>query len=151
MKTYSGYIESLEENQIFVFGSNPEGRHGGGTARIAYTKYGAVYGKGRGLQGQSYALVTKNLSPGFREESTGITYHSHGYRSVLTPQIIENIRELYETARSMPDKEFLVAYTTGFNLNGYSGEEMASMFSAIEIPDNVVFNEDLAKLMKVDV
>ena len=35
MKFYIGNIESLAENEIFVFGSNPEGRHGAGTAKIA--------------------------------------------------------------------------------------------------------------------
>ena len=35
IKTYEGYVTSLEEHQVFCYGSNPEGRHGAGTARIA--------------------------------------------------------------------------------------------------------------------
>ena len=51
MKTYKGLIGSLEEHQVFVFGSNPEGRHGAGTAKIVLDHYGAKYGVGRGLHG----------------------------------------------------------------------------------------------------
>lgn len=34
-----GYIEP-DEKTIFVFGSNPEGRHGAGSAKIALNKFG---------------------------------------------------------------------------------------------------------------
>ena len=51
-------ITELKENEIFVFGSNIHGMHGGGAARIAYQKFGAEMGNGEGLQGQSYALPT---------------------------------------------------------------------------------------------
>ena len=50
---------------IFVFGSNLAGRHGKGAAKFAVDNYGAIYGQGEGLQGNSYALPTKdeNLRP----------------------------------------------------------------------------------------
>ncbi len=48
---------------IFVFGSNREGRHGKGAALEARNKWGAIYGKPYGLQGRSYAIVTKELRP----------------------------------------------------------------------------------------
>lgn len=50
---------------IFVFGSNLAGRHGKGAASFAMERYGAIYGQGVGLQGQSYAIPTKdgNLKP----------------------------------------------------------------------------------------
>lgn len=51
-------ITSLLENEIFVFGSNLEGSHGGGAARLAYERFGAVWGLGTGIQGQSYAIPT---------------------------------------------------------------------------------------------
>ena len=47
-------ITKLPENSIFVFGSNTAGRH----AKYAKLHFGAEYGKGVGLQGQSYALPT---------------------------------------------------------------------------------------------
>lgn len=61
MKTYKGLIEKLEPNQIFVFGSNIEGLHGAGTARLCLNKYGAKWGQASGLQGRSYGLITTDL------------------------------------------------------------------------------------------
>ncbi len=51
-------ITELKPNEIFVFGSNLAGAHGGGAARLAYECFGAVWGQGVGLQGQSYAIPT---------------------------------------------------------------------------------------------
>ena len=52
------HITSLQSDEIFVFGSNLGGHHGGGAARVALNKFGATYGQGIGLQGQSYAIPT---------------------------------------------------------------------------------------------
>lgn len=49
-------ISSLKADEVFVFGSNLDGRHGGGAARAAVNKFGAIWGQGVGLQGQSYAI-----------------------------------------------------------------------------------------------
>ncbi len=57
-RTTPEFITSLEPNEIFVFGSNLKGMHGGGAAYIAYRKFGAIMGQGVGLQGQSYAIPT---------------------------------------------------------------------------------------------
>ena len=46
-------ILELKENEIFVFGSNLAGSHGGGAARLAYERFGAVWGEGFGLHGQT--------------------------------------------------------------------------------------------------
>lgn len=150
MRYYKGLIKELKENQVFVFGSNPEGRHGAGTAKIAVDKFGAIYGKGRGLQGQSYALPTKNLTEGYYEANTGITYLNKGYKSLSEKQIKENILELYTLASITPKKEFLIAYTAeGYNLNGYSGKEMAEMFlKQYQIPKNIIFNESFKKIIQ---
>lgn len=51
-------ITSLDQDDVFVFGSNLQGSHGGGAARTALKKFGAVMGQGVGLQGQSYAIPT---------------------------------------------------------------------------------------------
>lgn len=51
-------ITVLGENEIFVFGSNLEGRHAGGAAHLAHRSFGAVMGQGIGLQGNSYAIPT---------------------------------------------------------------------------------------------
>ena len=54
----SSRITHLAPNEIFVFGSNLQGAHGGGAARFAYEHFGAVWGQGVGLFGQSYAIPT---------------------------------------------------------------------------------------------
>lgn len=51
-------ISELKEKEIFVFGSNLAGSHGGGAAHLAYNRFGAIWGQGVGLQGQSYAIPT---------------------------------------------------------------------------------------------
>ena len=44
MKTYKGNI-TPEPGTIFVFGSNPEGVHGAGSAKVARLQFGAIYGR----------------------------------------------------------------------------------------------------------
>lgn len=51
-------ITKLGQDDIFVFGSNLEGQHAGGAAKVAYDKFGAEWGNGVGPQGQSYAIPT---------------------------------------------------------------------------------------------
>lgn len=51
-------IDTLATNEVFVFGSNLAGHHIGGAARVAMEKFGAIWGCGDGLQGQSYAIPT---------------------------------------------------------------------------------------------
>ena len=136
MKTYTGYIKHLEDNQIFVFGSNPQGFHGAGTALLALQKFGAKYGQGYGFQGQSYAIATKDL----RKDT---------HPSISKEQIIHQIRVLYGIAYIMPEYEFVIAYTgNGKNLNGYTPEEMAEMFAYIQPPENIVFEDEFRKLVE---
>lgn len=146
-------ITKLELNYVFVFGSNPEGRHGAGAAKAAL-QFGAKYGIGRGLQGQTYALVTKNLKEGFVEklaDGTTKTYHKAGYRSISKENLIENIKEFYDCAEQNKHLKFFVVYKADSkNLNGYSSKEMFEMLTSYKIPDNVylhssfrVFEEEI--------
>ena len=48
MRIASNHIVTLQPHEIFVFGSNLAGQHGGGAARLAYQKFGAVWGQGVG-------------------------------------------------------------------------------------------------------
>jgi hypothetical protein len=150
MEYYTGLIRTLKENEIFVFGSNPQGRHGAGAAKIAKDNYGAIYGKGRGIQGNSYALVTKNLTPGYIEKNTGIMYPISGAKSVLEYQIIENIKELYDYAILHPKNKLFIAYTNnGYNLNGYSSSKLFEMFYVAcngNFPINIIFNDSFKEL-----
>ena len=135
MKTYKGLIKKLEKNQALLFGGNTEFRHGKGNALLAVKIAGAKYGKG-GAQGRSYCIITKNL-------------RKRKHPSVNKEFIIEQIGEFYEFAIKYWDLEFLIAYSgVGANLNGYSNQEMADMFSQFPIPDNIVFEEEFSKLLK---
>ena len=136
MRTYKNEATKLKSNQIFVFGSNTQGRHGKGSALVAKLYFGAIYGKAYGLQGQSYAIVTKDL-----------TKKSHPSVSVLS--IIEQIKKLYEFAEKNTELDFIIAYSgIKVNLNGFSNQEMADMFSEIKIPKNIVFEYEFSKLIK---
>ena len=57
-RTTPEHITSLAADEVFVFGSNARGTHGGGAARVAFDRFGAVWGEGEGHFGQSYALPT---------------------------------------------------------------------------------------------
>ena len=138
---YEGDI-TPDDNTIFVFGSNPEGRHGAGAAKVARERFGAQYGVGEGLTGNSYALPTKDLR----------VKENKGLRSIPRETIIESIKKLYETARTMPNKQFKVAYrnTTTASLNGYTGLEMIDMFKdAGLIPNNIVFSKEWVDTGKI--
>lgn len=139
MKYYTGNI-TPEPDTIFVFGSNPEGIHGAGSAKVAKNLFGAIYGQGEGLQGSAYALPTKDLR----------VLENRGYRSISAEQITENIRKMYRCAEEHPDKKFKVAYRNQPDertLCGYSGRELMVMFKKAcdgNYPDNIYFSEEWA-------
>lgn len=136
-------ISSLKENDIFVFGSNPKGRHGFGAAKYAVDFFGAIYGQGRGLQGRSYGLITKNLNKNYYEKSTNITYRETGYKSVKKSLIYENIKELVNFAIKNEHLKFYVAYKNEYNsLNGYKPKEIIELFLLQKkLPDNIIFHD----------
>lgn len=142
---YEGEIEP-HKDVIFVFGSNLEGRHGLGAAKVAREKFGAIYGQSEGLQGNAYAIPTKDLR----------VTENKGYRSVSKEDIIKSIRTMYKSAEENFTKTYMVAYRNApdkFTLNGYRGKEMISMFiKAGSIPHNVHFSsewrEEMLKQLK---
>jgi len=135
MKTYTGVLKELPPNGVFCFGSNTQGRHGKGSALYAYLYFGAVYGEPKGKHGSSWAIITKDLTK--------------NYTPSITPgEIINGIAELYLYAFEHPELDFYVAYSgIGKNLNGYTPQEMANMFSACPRPDNIIFEEEFSKLI----
>lgn len=136
IRSYKGDITFLPNNGIFVFGSNTQGRHGKGGALTARNKFGAIYGQSHGLQGKSYAIITKNLN---------LKKHP----SVSKIDIQDQIIILYEFAKNNPDKLFFVNYKDSPNLNSYTPKEMANMFQIIDIPDNMIFEESFTKLFYI--
>ena len=149
-------VTKLDSNQIFVYDSNPQGMHGVGSGSKA-RKFGSKLGMGRGINGQTYGLITKNLTANYIEEATGIKYKREGLRSLTPEQINKNVTELYEFALNNPNKVFIVSYKNekwkeGDSkklLNGYTGEEMFSFFfNKNNIPANIVMHDSFKRLYK---
>lgn len=120
------FITELKENEIFVFGSNLQGLHGGGAARLAYEKFGAIWGQGVGLQGQSYGIPTM-----------------HGGVDAIKPYVDEFI----EFAKSHPELTFFVT-RIGCGIAGFRDEEIAPLFKeCIEI-DNVILPRSFHSILR---
>lgn len=138
-----GNITSMTGDNIFVYGANPEFRNGWGAAKTARQFGAKPYGSGRGIVGNTFGLITKNLKAGYVEKATGIKYDLEGERSVSPEMISANIDELYQCALDNPDKKFFVAYMNNSrNLNGYSPKEMWDMFTDNKyVPENIRFHE----------
>ena len=117
------FITELKENEIFVFGSNLQGMHGGGAARLAYNKFGAIWGQGVGLQGQSYGIPTM-----------------HGGVDAIKPYVDEFI----EFAKSHPEMTFLVT-RIGCGIAGFKDEEIAPLFQECIQLENVLLPESFVK------
>ena len=120
------WINSLKENEIFVFGSNLAGMHGGGAARVARLHFGAVIGKGVGMQGQSYAIPTMQ-----------------GGTDTIQPYVDEFIAY----ARQNPDKKFLVT-PIGCGIAGFEPEDIAPLFEKAKEVKNISLPESFWEVMK---
>lgn len=119
------YITELKENEVFVFGSNLNGWHEGGAAYIAQKKFGAVYGQGVGLQGQSYAIPTMQ-----------------GGVDTIKPYVDDFIT----FAKDNPDKVFLVT-PIGCGIAGFKIEEIAPLFqNAIDV-QNIILPKTFVSLI----
>jgi ADP-ribosylglycohydrolase len=119
-------ITSLAQNEVFVFGSNLQGSHGGGAAAAAVRYFGAIWGQGVGMQGQCYAIPTM-----------------HGGVDVIRPYVDEFI----EFAKGHPELTFLVT-RIGCGIAGFRDEQMAPLFAdALELP-NVVLPKSFVKVIK---
>lgn len=103
----SNYITQLAPNEVFVFGSNLQGMHGGGAARLAYREFGAEWGQGVGLFGQSYAIPTMQ-----------------GGVETIKPYVDDFI----EFAKKHSELDFLVT-EIGCGIAGFTPQEIASLFS----------------------
>ena len=112
-------IDSLKEGEIFVFGSNLQGMHGGGAAYIAMQNFGAKLGQGVGLQGQSYAIPTMQ-----------------GGVDTIRPYVDEFI----EYAKAHPHYRFLVT-RIGCGIAGFKDGEIAPLFREAVNVENIYLPE----------
>lgn len=110
----SDRIATLGENEIFVFGSNIQGSHGGGAAWFAYKNLGAEWGVGEGLTGRCYALPTME-----------------GEASMKAA-----VDHFIACTKEHPELTFLVT-AVGCGIAGYTPQEVAPLFKEALLLENV--------------
>lgn len=109
------WIDDLQENQVFVFGSNLAGMHGGGAARVARLRFGAVMGNGVGMQGRSYAIPTMQ-----------------GGTETIRPYV----NDFIAYAKEHPELTFLVT-PIGCGIAGFEPEDIAPLFEEASNVENI--------------
>jgi hypothetical protein len=119
-------ISELAEDEVFVFGSNLAGMHGGGAAATAYRCFGAVWGEGLGLYGQSYAIPTMQ-----------------GGVETIKPYV----NEFIEFAKSHPELRFFVT-KIGCGIAGFSEEEIAPLFAEAIDVKNIILPREFVEIIK---
>lgn len=120
------FIKSLKADEIFVFGSNLAGAHGGGAARIAVEDFGAIWGQGVGLQGQCYAIPTMQ-----------------GGVETIKPYVDEFI----EFAKQHK-KLFFYVTRIGCGIAGFRDEEIAPLFAKAIDVQNIALPETFVSHLK---
>ena len=110
----SDRISDLGENEIFVFGSNIQGAHGGGAAWYAHKKFGAEWGVGEGLTGRTYALPTMEGDTSLKKA----------------------VEHFIACAKAHPELTFLVT-AVGCGIAGYTPAEVAPLFREATTLENV--------------
>jgi len=118
-------ITSLMPDEVFVFGSNLAGMHGGGAAYAAFKHFGAVMGCGVGLRGQSYAIPTMQ-----------------GGVEIIKPYVDEFIA----FAKAHPELYFYVT-RIGCGIAGFKDREIAPLFSSALGVDNICLPETFVRLI----
>lgn len=119
------FISALKTNEIFVFGSNLQGIHAGGAARMARMNFGAVMGNGVGLQGQSYAIPTMQ-----------------GGTETIRPYV----DEFLTFASQHPEMHFLVT-PIGCGIAGFEPNDIAPLFKAAKNMENISLPEDFWEII----
>ncbi len=125
MRYTPDFITHLNNGEIFVFGSNLKGLHGGGAARLAYERFGAIWGQGVGLQGSCYGIPTM-----------------HGGVDAIKPYVDEFI----EFAKNHTEYTFLVT-KIGCGIAGFKEEEIAPLFGNAVSVDNIVLPESFVMFL----
>lgn len=119
-------ITHLDEDEVFVFGSNLAGNHAGGAARTALLRFGAKMGQGEGMQGQSYAIPTMQ-----------------GGVDTIKPYVDRFIDLAYEW-----DQTTFYVTRIGCGIAGFTDEEIAPLFDRAYDLYNVRLPESFARIIR---
>jgi hypothetical protein len=118
-----GTLPEVTKDYIFVFGANLRGQHGAGAAVVAKEKFGAEFGIGMGLTGNSYAIPTKD----------------RWMRSLSLVEIKHYINVFKNFTHNRPDSKFWVT-AVGCGLAGFHMSQIAPLFidanTNCNFPDN---------------
>lgn len=114
--------------RIFVFGSNEKGIHGGGAARAAREKHGAILGQGFGLQGNAWGIPTCSLP-------TGEPNHE-----IPLEKVAGYVSSSIEEWKNAPANWDFIVTQIGCGLAGWKIEEMAPLFK--DAPESCQFDTD---------
>lgn len=125
-------IQSLEEDEIFVFGSNLAGIHGAGAAKLAFDKKWIMMGEGLGLSGRAYALPTKNMQ----------------IKTLPLWKIEHYINMFISAAYDYDNLRFLVT-KIGCGLAGYSVKEIAPLFLDAAYLRNICLPKEFWEEMEI--
>ena len=119
------FVTTLNPDEVFVFGSNLQGIHAGGAARMARIHFGAEMGNGVGIQGQSYAIPTMQ-----------------GGVETIRPYVDEFIKYAAEHS----EKKFLVT-PIGCGIAGFEPEDIAPLFAAAKDIENISLPNDFWNIL----
>lgn len=119
-------IDSLQPDEVFVFGSNLAGNHLGGAAKIAHMKFGAIMGAGTGHQGQSYAIPTMQ-----------------GGVETIRPYVEE-----FTKYAQLHSELFFYVTRIGCGIAGFRDEEIAPLFATAATLGNVCLPASFASIIK---
>ena len=131
MRVSAKHIDKLEDDEVFVFGSNTEGMHAGGAARMAMN-WGAIYGKAFGLQGKTFAIPT-------------VDYTRSGKMSI--DEIKKYVDEFLDFTIKNKDKKFLVT-EIGCGIAEFKVSEIAPLFREALEYSNVYLPERFINYLK---
>lgn len=122
------WVEHLSKCEVFVFGSNIEGMHMGGAARVAYEKFGAEWGVGDGPTGRCYAIPTM-----------------HGGLEAIRPYA----EKFIAYAKTHPMNRFLLT-RVGCGIAGFKDYDIAQLFEeGLDVP-NIAYPRQWLPYMSID-
>lgn len=132
-------ITELNDNEVMVFGANAEGSHWGGAARVAYEKFGAVWGEGIGKFGRSYAIPTLI----FPTTTTGKV------TKMPIEAIDDCVKDFIKYATEHPELTFYVT-PIGCGIAGFQPEEIAPLFFDALLLENVYLPQSFITILMVN-